>query len=342
MKKIFATIYFIASVATTSVNAAQYSYQPTRSTQVLGVIKKPVKAAQYSYQPTRSTQTLAVINKSANESDVIITQKEVNPALKTQQVREKSETVIEDVEKEEKIFSSSEKIITDMNPANGSDLDKKLEKNRRFERKTQGHYIGFDMLHNKLSFYEKNSSPIDGVVEEQKLRPSSSGYGVGFGLSYKYAINFNDFFIAPGIFLERTNTHVNGEVGTYFNNPTTASNISLRVKGRYGVIVDVGYDVNKIISPYLVGGYSMVNYISENGFNVIGYDSQSVLKKGTSGGFLYGAGMKINYDKRMSFNIEFNEQSFQTKNDITPLNEGYTAVYDATLKTLKLGVLYNF
>lgn len=355
MKKIFAIIYFIASTASYSANAAQYSYKPTRSTQILAVIKKSAP-------------------KSANKRDIIVAQKPVNSSVESQQIEE-PETVIEDVKKEEKISPSSEKLVTEtssidnkinseqqvqevapaqeqgfaeMNLASGVDLDEKLEEEKKgkansiSEIKTQGHYIGLDMLHNNLSFYEKNSSPIDGVVEEQKLRPSSSGYGVGFGFGYKYALNFNDFFIAPGIFLERTSTHVNGETGTYFNNPTTASNISLRVKGRYGVKVDVGYDINKVVSPYLVGGYSMVNYISENGFNVIGVDSQSVLKKGTAGGFLYGVGMKINHDKRLSFNIEFNEQSFQTENDITPLNEGYTAVYDATLRTLKLGVLYNF
>jgi opacity protein-like surface antigen len=367
MKKTFAIIYFIALTASYSANASQCPYQPTRSIQILAVIKKDGSKS---------------VNKVSNKNNVVVTQKAVNPSSQTQQIEE-SETLIEDVKKEEKISPSAEKLVTEtnstdnkinseqrvqevapaqeqgateMNLANGADLNEKLEEEKKYktdsvsEMKTQGHYIGFDMLHNKLSFYEKNSSPIDGVVEEQKLRPSSSGYGVGFGFGYKYALNFNDFFIAPGIFLERTSTHVNGETGTYFNDPVAANNMSLRVKGRYGVKVDVGYDINKVVSPYLVGGYSMVNYISENGFCYIsengfcvaGVNSQSVLKKGTAGGFLYGVGMKINHDKRLSFNIEFNEQSFQTENDITPLNNGYTAVYDATLRTLKLGVLYNF
>jgi opacity protein-like surface antigen len=374
MKKVFATIYFIASVATTSVNAAQYSYQPTRSTQVLAVIKKPVKAAQHSYQPTTSTQILAVIKKFANEDNVIVTQKEVNPSLNNQQTMEEPETVIEDVQKEEKTSSSSEKlvadtnsidskinsekqaqefapaseeIITEINPANGVDLDKKLEEEKKYqanpisEMKTQGHYIGFDVIGMQGKFSE-DSSKIRKGIQTDTSKPASTSTGGGVGFNYKYALNFNDFFIAPGIFVEGLGMQINGSESAH---DTDAQYNAVTIRSRRGVFVDVGYDVNSYLSPYLMAGYSWVNYRTKN-FYGNSSETQTAVEKSVVGSGIYGAGLKLNYDKSISFNIEFNTQKFNTKtNTDVPLNTSakqYIAVFPTRLNTLKLGVSYNF
>jgi len=359
MKKTFLIVYLIVSTVSYSANASQYPYQPTRSTQILAVIKKAAPKS---------------ANKSISKNNIIVAKKAVTPPSQTQQIEE-SETLIEDVKKEEKISPSSEKSVTEtnltdnkinseqqvqevapaqeqgvteMNLANGVDLDEKLEEEKKYktdsvsEMKTQGHYIGLDLVGNKVTFYEKGATNVKNIPTSYTIKPVSSNYGGGVGINYKYAINFNNIFIAPGIFVEKLGTKVEPNQDAYRENSQLGE---LDIRSRYGIFSNIGYDINSFLSPYLVIGYSMVSYKTENGYyrNSLGL-RQSNIEKSTTGSMLYGLGLKSNYSDKVSFNIEYNTQEFKAKTNLNvPINNKRSnSWYQTRIETIKIGTAYKF
>ncbi len=358
MKKIFAIIYFIALTASYSANASQCSYQPTRSIQILAVIKKDGSKS---------------ANKTIGKNNVINPQEAVNHSSQIQQIEE-PETVTKDVKKEEKIFSNSEKLvtetnstdnkvtskqrvqdfapdqekgITEMNLVNKVDLDKKSEEEKKYktnsvsEMKTQGHYIGFDVIGMQGKFSEDSSKIISGK-QTNISKSTSTNTGGGLGLNYKYAFNFNNFFIAPGIFVEGLGIEINGSETAHGSD---AQYNSVTIKSRHGAFIDAGYDINSYLSPYLMAGYSWAHYRTKN-FHGNSSKTQTAVEKSMVGSGIYGAGLKLNYDQNVSFNIEINTQKFNTKtNTNVPLNttaKKYIAVFPTRLNTIKLGISYKF
>ena len=174
-------------------------------------------------------------------------------------------------------------------------------------------------------------------------KPTSSGKGIGAGVNYKYAVNFNQFFIAPGIFFEKLGTRVISSEEAY-QNTILQQNTQLDIKGRYGVFANIGYDVNSFLAPYAVIGYSMVQFRAKNVQVKNDGRYQTAIEKSVTGANLYGAGLKLKYSNNISFDIEFNTQKFKAKtNTDVPLNKkGYVAVFNTRLNTIKIGVAYNF
>ena len=362
MKKKFAIIYFIVLgviVLTVlySEYASQYPYQPTRSTQILAVIKKAVPKS---------------ANKSIDKNNVIVTKKAVNSSSQTQQIEE-SETVIEDAKKEEKTSPSLEKSVTEinstdnkinskqqvqeilptqerfaeMNLANGVNFDERLEEEKKYktdsvsEMKTQGHYIGLDVVGNKVTFYEKGAKNIKNIPTSFTVKQVSSNYGCGMGINYKYAFNFNNIFIDQSIFVEKIGTKVNPNQDAYKN----PQNGELDIRSRYGIFANIGYDVNSVLSPYLVVGYSMVSYKTENGYYRYNLGlRQSNIEKSTTGSMLYGLVLKANYSDKVSFNIEYNTQEFKAKTnlDVPINNKRANSWYQTRIETIKIGTAYKF
>ena len=214
-----------------------------------------------------------------------------------------------------------------------TDLLKKISASKI---KTQGHYFGVSGILNELNYHEENSTF---NTSKETVKPSSSGNGAGIGFGYKYALNFNDFFIAPGFFYEKLNTSVKGSRKAYgeYYDLTKAD-----IKDRYGFVADVGYDFNKFISPYFIAGYSWVKYQTKNG---IPNDVNHVaIEKSTAGSYVYGLGVKTSYNQNISFNFELQTQSLnlKTNTDISVNDFGYKANYKGRLNTVKLGAFYNF
>ena len=75
-------------------------------------------------------------------------------------------------------------------------IEKKQESNQG--NGTRGNYIGISGIRNQIIFHEEYT--LFGIPD--KIIPSTTGYGYGVGLNYKYAVNFNNFFIAPGALVE--------------------------------------------------------------------------------------------------------------------------------------------
>lgn len=222
-----------------------------------------------------------------------------------------------------------------------TDIQKDLEKNS--DIRTKGHIVGFDVVLNRASFNQYYSDPDGGINYEKKVNPPSTGYGGGLGVNYKYAFNFNKFFIAPGIFYEKLNTKVTPSQKAYPFYEVTSR--GLTVNDRYGIITNFGYDFNQYISPYLVVGYSAVRYNSKNGIGYVGEEAvETVSKTDTAHSLLYGLGLNLKYNQQVSFNLEFNMQKFTAKQGkiSDPVFISYNSKYKADIDSLKLGVAFNF
>ena len=221
--------------------------------------------------------------------------------------------------------------------------EKSLEKKEKSNRGngTRGNYVGISLNKNQLNFHEETTT--SDSPYNTKFKPSASRYGIGAGLTYKYAINFHDFFIAPGAFFEKnwTSSNGNSKIAPDYRYNQVAR---LDIDSRYGVTADVGYDFTNKFAAYLMGGYSLIKYTAKSG-NTDGFDYQTVLKKSSNGSAIVGLGAKYNYSDHVSFNVEANTQKFNLKtNTDVPLNAGFNVAtrYVGRFNTLKVGISYNF
>jgi outer membrane autotransporter protein len=197
--------------------------------------------------------------------------------------------------------------------------------------KTEGSYLGFDLLETKTTFYSK-AIYSDGTIEN--FKPSFSGRTYGLGLNYKYAFNFNNFFVAPGIILEQNSLGSSKAKADYSQ--------SLQIKNRYGVKADFGYDLTDRVSPYLTLGYAEIAYKAKSA----AYSGGSIVngnKSAYEGDWFYGAGVKFDLTKNVALNLEYNLQNFQAKTQV-PSQASYLnkISYISKLDVLKLGLAYNF
>ena len=190
--------------------------------------------------------------------------------------------------------------------------------------KTEGSYAGVDLLQSTTSFKESYSYELG---SGNSTKYSDSNYGLG--LNYKYAINFQNAFIAPGVILEHNGGKAKGVL--------TDQLMGLKVGNRYGVKADIGYDVTDRIAPYLTAGYATVSYSTKN-FN--GAEAKS--KSGNSANFFYGAGLKIDCNENLAFNLEYNTQKFSAKSDVPNNDIGYKTHFKSKLDILKVGIAYKF
>ncbi len=226
---------------------------------------------------------------------------------------------------------------------NSNRTDIRIPNRSESRGKTRGHYFGLSANANQLTFHEEHTqlpSP-----DSQENRPSSSGAGFGAGLEYKYAVNFNDFFIAPGLLVERYNNSVKGseKIGDHGNN---GEKTRIDARYRYGITGNFGYDFDQYFSPYLMGGYAVTGFRTENGLSTSVTYYESILGNAKSGSAVLGAGFNFRINDQVSLNFEANTQRFKVKtNTSVPLNTSgidYKAHFVGRFNVIKLGVMYNF
>jgi opacity protein-like surface antigen len=166
--------------------------------------------------------------------------------------------------------------------------------------KTEGSYAGFDFVETNIEAQEK---PASNYYYSGKMSKGLSGIGA----EYKYAINFDDIFLAPGMFGEYNDsaTRVDRADGVCDNNK------AIKVKERYGAKLDLGYDFTEEFSSYLTVGYSNIAYRTRNWVNDPA-DVKNVNGNRTS--IFYGIGMRREVDEDFSVALEANfQESFTAK-----------------------------
>ncbi len=213
---------------------------------------------------------------------------------------------------------------------------KKIAKEPQPFIKTEGSYVGFDLMALRTTFL------VHDVVygTPASYPPSNQGMNYGFGLNYKYAFNFNRFFVAPGIFLEKNLTgKTKGRNG-----------VNLRNNARYGVKADFGYDLTNAFSPYFSVGYAQIDYRSRaRGDGLIelpsgDYNNLTIARNGHDRNWFYGVGFKVSLTKSLSLNLEYNSQNFLAKALVPADSKDYlsNAAFTGKSESLKLGLSHNF
>jgi opacity protein-like surface antigen len=193
--------------------------------------------------------------------------------------------------------------------------------------KTQGHYIGFDILNITSAFQYKF---MNGNASNEKV--TDNNFGVG--LNYKYALNVNNFFFAPGIFAELDDSYARRELmGSSFNEQE-----EYRMKRRFGIQFDVGYDFTNMFAIYLTGGASRSDY-KYTFISTFPGDSQK--DSGYNVSHFYGAGFKVSLGKNINISLEYNEQPTDTKDLKSNITNNVNKVA-IDLQIIKLGISYNF
>ena len=198
--------------------------------------------------------------------------------------------------------------------------------------KTEGSYLGIDALSVRTSYYTRAEVNNDGG---ENYKPTQYGSTYGVGAHYGYAVNFNNFFIMPGIIFEQNS----------FGNTATkgANEDALKVKNRYGVKLDFGYDIGDVVSPYLTAGYAALNYKSTSNAIVGSGDIVTAINNDVTANGFFGAGMRFAFSKNVSMNVEYSSQRFMAKSAI-PEGATYVNSYKqkGRLDTVKVGLSYNF
>ena len=175
---------------------------------------------------------------------------------------------------------------------------------------TQGSYLGINLINTDKEFY----SAVNGDAN-----PADK---TSYGVSYKYALNFDKIFIAPGIFYNHNN------IQNSSSEDSSRTDLH-KLKYSYGARLDLGYDVNDKLSPYFLFGHSE-GRISQTTDN-----SNSVQ---TLEFFFYGLGAKYLIDKNISLNIAYKINKARKSNDIFNATDCFKPEY----KVLEFGILYNF
>lgn len=227
---------------------------------------------------------------------------------------------------------------------------------------TIGNYFGIDYLNASLKFREMDNN-------NEVIPYNSPDLKNGFGLKYFYAINFNNFFMAPEIFYEkigvrnkysynRFSTHE--ENGKYYDKRFAFGYKFMEIHQRYGGKINIGYDFNSNFSPYFFGGLSYIDFsnlispytinqrntaLQKNGYDVF------QIKKGRKLVPFYGYGLKIKLTNRFYLNAEYHIVDFMvntkahkySKIDVNESQANSNFIdLDNSLRIFKAGLLYNF
>jgi opacity protein-like surface antigen len=194
------------------------------------------------------------------------------------------------------------------------------------------HSFGVNAMMSSLSYHEVATKSTFGG--NPRLFAGNSDSSVGAGLAYKYIMNFDKIYVAPGLFYEKPNASSGG------SGPENTNLYQMQIKDRYGVSLDLGYDVTETITPYFTGGYSSIRYLAKDWRSSSGVP-YSAIKRNTIGDWYYGAGIKAKINKDFSIALEYNTQKFDAKTAV--VNSGdYQGTYVTRLNLVKLGVFYNF
>ncbi len=172
--------------------------------------------------------------------------------------------------------------------------------------KTEGNYVGIDLI---------------GVNADQSYGSGENfdDNAVGFGVNYKYAINFDGFFFAPNIAYERLGTKAINSNGD-----------GVKIDNRYSARIDAGYDFNDDFAAYAGIGAAAVDY-KIDWRNTVGAS-----KNDTEMSALYAIGATVRPHKDIILNVEYNFQNIDLDTPLAGVESG------TDISAVKIGVAYRF
>ncbi|MBM5782828.1 MAG: porin family protein [Pelagibacterales bacterium] len=205
--------------------------------------------------------------------------------------------------------------------------------------KTEGNYVGIDVLRSTAKVKSTSTLASDNSGSAEPYYNHSkkdSAYGVG--LNYRYAFNFNNFFVAPGISYEFLNNEIkSGFASTsdnYFSQKTNLkSSLSLRA--------NLGYDINDQFAVYVPVGISQFYYDIKTADS----DGSSVVnakKSNSKSAAFIGFGFSYEPVKNWVMNLEYNKyQNLKITSGTATIAGGQISA-KTNVDVVKLGLAYRF
>ncbi len=206
--------------------------------------------------------------------------------------------------------------------------------------KTEGNYVGIDVLRSSAKVKSTSTLASDNSGSAEPYYNHSkkdSAYGVG--LNYRYAFNFNNFFVAPGISYEFLNNEIkSGFASTsdnYFWQKTNLkSSLSLRA--------NLGYDINDQFAVYVPVGISQFYYDIKTG-DADGFNPSVNAKKSSSKSAAFiGFGFSYEPVKNWVMNLEYNKYQNLKLTSGTATIAGGQISAKTNVDVVKLGLAYRF
>ncbi len=206
--------------------------------------------------------------------------------------------------------------------------------------KTEGHYIGVDVLRSTAKVKSHSTLASDQVgVAAPYYAHNKKDSAYGFGLNYKYAFNFNNFFVAPGISYNLLNNDVKAGYAGISNDPYSQS---MKLKSQLTFQTNFGYDINDKFSAYIPVGISSFSYkLTTNDNDGLGTIVTSNQSRRESALFL-GLGFAYEPIKNWVVNLEYNKyQNLKITSGIVTTNGGQISA-KTNIDVIKLGLAYRF
>jgi len=201
--------------------------------------------------------------------------------------------------------------------------------------KTEGAYIGLDILKTKAD----TKTSVANYDADHYANSKSNDSSFGFGINSKYAFNFNNFYVAPGVLFQFPNNE------SKVDDKENLWQQSLSINSRFALKSDFGYDFNKVFSAYIPLGYNSFNLSLKTNDYLNNGSYVKAETRGNAGSFFYGLGFNVNATDKLSFNLEYNKTSidFDSKTSTVLLLEDSSKIKTKTdIDIIKAGIAYHF
>lgn len=206
--------------------------------------------------------------------------------------------------------------------------------------KTEGSYLGVDVLRSSTkakgtsSLENDNMNANEAYYNHLNVRDSERGVGV----NYKYAFNFNDFFVAPGISYDFLNNSMKASHASASDNYFSQA---VKLKSALSLRTNFGYDINDQFAFYVPVGISRFDYDIKTTDVTITQMVKTSRSNHESAAFI-GLGFSYQPIKNWSVNLEYNKYQNLKLTSSTATIDGGHIIVKTNVDILKLGVSYKF
>ncbi len=205
--------------------------------------------------------------------------------------------------------------------------------------KTEGNYFGFDVLRSSAKVKNTSTLASDNVgSSEPYYNHGKKDSTYGFGLNYKHAFNFNNFFVAPGISYEFLNNDLKSGYGRSSDNFFAQS---VKLKSSVSLRTNFGYDISDQFAVYIPVGISQFYYDIKT-TDVVGGNSINTKKSNSKSAAFIGFGFSYELVKNLVMNLEYNKyQNLKLTSEVATLEGGQISA-KTNVDVVKIGLAYRF
>lgn len=205
--------------------------------------------------------------------------------------------------------------------------------------KTEGAYVGLDLLRNTAKVKSHSSADFDSMGNNTPFyRQAKNNSSYGVGLSYKYAFNFNNFFIAPALTLDYYGNDLKSSYGV---SSTDYFKQTVKLNGAVSLKANIGYDLHDRFAVYIPFGISQFSYEIQTDDR--GTSSRIISKKtGNKAAAFVGFGLSYEPVKNWVVNLEYNKyQNLNLTSATATFNNG-NIIAKTNTDVVKFGLAYRF